>query len=199
MSQSKRLFIVLLLNVVMIAGLVIIGLSSHSIGVLAAGGDYTADSVAIVLGLIAIRLREKKHGNTHATTYVAAINASLLVIITAFVMIESVHRLTGHAPVIQGLHAMMISILAALVMLVGAVIITGDKADKDLHMRSVLLDTVSDGVSSVAVAITGGVIYFTKNYYWLDSLAALIIGLIIGFTALKLLRDVATELRRKNT
>ena len=182
----------------MIAGLVIVGLSSHSLGVLAAGGDYAADSVAIILGLIAISLRDKKHGNSRATTYVAAINATFLLIITAFVIIESVHRLTSHTPTIQGLHAMTISILATLVMMIGAIIIAGDKADKDLHMRSVLLDTVSDGASSAAVAITGGIIYFAKNYYWLDSLIALVVGLIIGFTALKLLRDVVVELRHKN-
>ena len=39
MTQMKRLSLVLGINVVMIAGLLIVGLASHSLGVLAAGGD----------------------------------------------------------------------------------------------------------------------------------------------------------------
>ena len=43
MTQQKRLGLVLGINLVMIAGLVIVGLASHSLGVLAAGGDFAAD------------------------------------------------------------------------------------------------------------------------------------------------------------
>lgn len=181
----------------MIAGLLIVGLTSHSLGVLAAGGDYVADSAAIALGLLAIKLRDDRHGHPRATTVVAAINASFLFIVTAFIIVESVHRLSSHTPIIQGLYAMIISIIATIAMVIGAVIIAGDKAEGDLHMRSVLLDTVADGASSAAVAITGGIIYFAKGLYWLDSAVALVIGLVIGFTALKLLRDVIKALRQK--
>lgn len=50
MTQQKRLGLVLGLNVIMITGLVLVGLVSHSLGVLAAGDDYAADSTAILLG-----------------------------------------------------------------------------------------------------------------------------------------------------
>lgn len=178
----------------MIAGLIIVGLSSHSLGVLAAGGDYIADSAAICLGLLAIRLRDDKHGHPRATTFVAAINASFLLIITTFVVVEAARRLSSHAPHVQGLPAMIMSIIATIAMIIGAIIISGDEADGDLHMRSVLLDTVADGASSAAVAITGGIIYVTKGFYWLDSTVALLVGLVIGFTALKLLWDVRKAL-----
>lgn len=63
-------------------------------------------------------------------------------------------------------------------------------------MRSVLLDTISDGLSAAAVAVVGGIIYFTHGMYWLDSAAALLIAIIIGYGALRLLYDVAKALRR---
>ena len=40
MTQQKRLILVLGINVVMIASLLIVERASHSLGVLAAGGDY---------------------------------------------------------------------------------------------------------------------------------------------------------------
>jgi cobalt-zinc-cadmium efflux system protein len=198
MTQSKRLTIILLLNIAMIAGLIVVGLSSHSLGVLAAGGDYVADSAAIALGLIAIKMRDDKHGHSMATTVVAAINASFLLIVTVFVIGESLHRLTTHNPDIHVLQAMIISLVATVAMVVGAVIISRDAAEEDLHMRSVLLDMLADAASSGAVAITGGIIYFAKGLYWLDSAVALVIGIVIGFTALKLLRDVMKTLRHTN-
>lgn len=78
MTQQKRLSLVLGLNLIMITGLVIVGLASHSLGVLAAGGDFAADSTAIILGIIAIQISKHPHGHPKATTYVAFINASVL-------------------------------------------------------------------------------------------------------------------------
>ena len=190
MTQSKRLSFVLFLNIVMITGLVIVGLSSHSLGVLAAGGDYIADSAAIALGLLAIKLRGDAHGPSRATTVVAAINVSFLLVVTSFVIVEAVHRLTSSTPHILGLQALIISGVATITMVIGALVLAGDKAYKDLHMRSVFIDTVSDAASAATVAATGGIIYITKGLYWLDSAAALIISVVVGFTALKLMRDV---------
>lgn len=47
-------------------------------------------------------------------------------------------------------------------------------------MRSVLLHTVSDALASAGVAVVGGIIYLTHGPYWLDPVAAIGIGLVIG-------------------
>ena len=196
MSQQKRLTIVLCLNLAMIAGLVMVGLSSHSLGVLAAGGDYIADSAAIGLGLFAIYMSKPPHNHPKATSYVAFINALFLLVITVLVVYGSLQRLVGHTPVIEGLSVLIISIIAALVMLVGAFILAkGEDTEEDLHMRSVMLDTISDAASAAAVAIAGLIIFLTKSLYWLDSVVALLVGLVIGYNAIKLLRDVIKELK----
>jgi Co/Zn/Cd efflux system component len=46
----------------MLVALVIVGLTSNSIGVLAAGGDYLADSAAIALALVAVRIGRRAAG-----------------------------------------------------------------------------------------------------------------------------------------
>ena len=195
MTQTKRLGIVLGLNLAMIAGLVIVGLSSHSLGVLAAGGDYVADSMAIVLGLVAIYLRDRSRGKSRATTFVAGLNAAFLLIVTIVVSVEALRRLLGHSPEIHGLPVLVVSSIATVVMVIGAIILKGNDGD-DLHMRSVVLDTISDAVSAAAVALTGAIIFIVHGLYWLDSAIALLLGLVIAYQAVKLLRDVVASLRR---
>ena len=195
MTQLKRLSLVLVINVVMIAGLVIVGLASHSLGVLAAGGDYVADSVAIVLGIMAIQIARHPHGHPHATTYVALINCLVLLGVTAIVIVGGVRRLTTHTPEIHGLSVLIVSLIAMMSMVTAVVILGSDAGSEDLHMRSVLLDTISDAVASGGVALSGAVIYFTGKLDWLDSAIAVLIGVVIGFGALKLLRDVVVALR----
>ncbi len=194
MTQLKRLSLVLGINVVMIASLLIVGLASHSLGVLAAGGDYVADSVAIVLGIMAIRITKHPHGHRQATTYVALINCLVLLGVTAFVIVGGVRRLMNNTPEIHGLSVLVVSLVAMTSMVI-AVIILGNAGSEDLHMRSVLLDTISDAVASGGVALSGAVIYFTGMLDWLDSAMAVLIGVVIGFGALKLLRDVVVALR----
>jgi cobalt-zinc-cadmium efflux system protein len=196
MTQTKRLSLVLLLNVTLIIGLVVVGLASHSLGVLAAGGDYTADSVAILLGIIAIQISKHPHGHPRATTYVALINSVALLAVTAIVMFEGIHRLLRNTPHIDGLPVLIVSAIATLFMIAGAFVLGRDAGKEDLHMRSVLLDTISDALSSATVAVIGAIIYFTGKFFWLDSAVAILISVVIGFGALKLLWDVIHSLRQ---
>lgn len=195
MTQQKRLVLVLGVNVLMIAGLLVVGCATHSLGVLAAGGDYAADSVAIVLGIMAIQVARHPHGHPKATTYVALINSAVLLVVTAFVIVGGVRRLTTQTPDIHGLGVLIVSLFAMASMILAAVILGRDAGNEDLHMRSVLLDTIADATAAAGVAVAGGIIYFTGRLYWLDSAMAVLIGLVIGFGALQLLGDVIKALR----
>lgn len=166
------------------------GLRSHSLSVLAAGGDYAADSTAIILGLIAIQISKHPHGHPKATIYVALLNSLVLLLVTIFVVFGSIHRLAGHAQHIQGLPVFIVSVVATISMLIGATVLGKEDIKDDLHMRSVWLDTISDAVASAAVAISGVIIWIAHGFYWLDSALAILIGLVIGYSAVKLLRDI---------
>ncbi|MGI8484397.1 MAG: cation diffusion facilitator family transporter, partial [Thermomicrobiales bacterium] len=195
MSQQKRLSLLLTLNVLMIAGLVIVGLTAHSLGVLAAGCDYVADSTAILLGIIAIAIRNRNGEHSRATTIVALINGLALLVVTVLVIAEAFRRLLAGTPVVNGLSVLIVSVIATIVMVGGALILGREAGSEDLHMRSVLLDTVSDALTAAAVAVTGAIFYFAHGLYWLDPVIAIVIGVIVGFGALRLLRDVMHALR----
>ncbi len=194
MTQQKRLGLVLGLNIVMIAALIIVGVASHSLGVLAAGGDYAADSVAILLGIIAIQIAKHPHGHPKATTYVALVNSGVLLVVTAFVIVGGVRRLATRTPEIHGLSVLIVSVIALASMIVAALILGKDADKEDLHMRSVMLDTIADATAAAGVAVSGAIIYLIGGAYWLDSAVAVAVGLVIGYNAVKLLKDVTTAL-----
>ena len=194
-SQRRRLSIVLALNLTMTVGLVVVGLAARSLGVLAAGGDYVADSAAIGLGILAVTLRARDGEQSKAPTYVAGVNASALIVVSGFVLVAGVRRLVEGTPEVHGLPVMIVSAVATVVMLVGVFVLGTAAGREDLHMRSVLLDTIADAVASAAVAAGGAVIYLTGRFRWIDSALSVVIALVIGAGALHLLRDVVRALR----
>jgi cobalt-zinc-cadmium efflux system protein len=195
MTKDKRLALVLLLNGGMVIALVIVGLTAHSLGVLAAGGDYLGDAAGVALSLTALRMTRHEHGHPRATSYAALANASFLLIVTIIVIVEALRRLLDGAPHVDGLPVIIVSVIAGLVMAICAFII-GTVEEGDLNMRSVMLDTLADGVSAAGVAASGAIILATDSTYWLDPAVALGIAAIIAYHAIKLIRDVLLVLRR---
>lgn len=193
MTPDKRLGLVLVINVVMIIGLVSVGLAAGSLGVLASGADYLGDALGTSLSLAALRMSRHPHGHPRATSYAALVNASLLLLVTMAVIVEAVYRLSTGAPFIDGLPVVLVSVVAAAAMIACALIL-GDVED-DLNMQSVMLDTVADAAAALGVAVSGAVILVTGELFWLDSVVALVIAVVIGYHAVRLLRSVLADLQ----
>jgi cation diffusion facilitator family transporter len=177
-----------MLNMTLVAGLVIVGVTARSIGVLAEGADYAVDAAAIGLSLLAIWL---SHRYPKATKVAALINGGWLLVVTGLVVAGALDRLLTRTPRVNGLAVLVVSGIAAVVMLIGARILSGDvDGDGDLNMRAVLLDTVADAAAAAGVAGAGCVILATGGWYWLDPTVALVIAVVIGYQTIALLREV---------
>ena len=196
------MLVVLALNLALIAGLIAVGMAGHSIGLLAAGGDYLADSGAIALALLAIWLQDRPatarrpHGYPRATAYAAVVNALLLLVVVTSVLVAAAQRLINGTGRVHGLPVMLASLIAATVMVVGAMVLRGDVDQDDdtdadrANMRAVLLDTVADAAAAAGVAISGLVIVVTGGWFWLDPAVAVLISVAIGYHVVLLLRDI---------
>ena len=194
MTQSRRLQLVLALNLFMIIVLSIVGVTSHSIGILAADGDYLLDSSAIIFGLVAIFIRDRNSKKSNVTTIAALLNVLLLLAFTVTVAGQALSRLRSHAPHIHALSVMFTSFVAAFAMALGAFILEND--EDDLHMKSIWLDTVADAVSAAVIGFTATIILITNNFFWADSAVAILISIAIFYQALKLLLEVLHDLRK---
>ena len=208
MSRTQRLAVVLALNLALVASLVVVGVSAHSLAVLAAGGDYLLDAAGVGLALLAIRLsarparRARPGGYPNATSVAALVNAGWLLVLELVVAGAAVDRLITGPPAVDGLPVLVVSGIAALVMTAGALILHGDADDdegeaqeRDLSVAAVLLDTIADAAAAAGVAVAGGIILATGGWYGLDPAVALAIAVVVAYHALALIRKVLGRLR----
>jgi cobalt-zinc-cadmium efflux system protein len=192
MSRARRLALVLAINLTMVLSLLLVGLLAHSLGVLAAGADYLGDALGAGLSLVALELHRRR-GRSRAPLAAALFNSSFLLLVTVVVAVAATHRLISGSPEVHGAPVIVISVVAAGAMIVCALIL-GDVAG-DLSMESVMLDTVADAAAAIGVAVTGTVILIAHGVYGLDSLVALLIAIVVGYHALRLMRRALRELR----
>jgi cobalt-zinc-cadmium efflux system protein len=206
-SRKQRLIVVLALNLGLVAGLVVVGITAHSLAVLAEGGDYLLDAAAVGVALLAIRLSARTTsdarpaGRPDATDIAALVNSGWLLALELLVIAAAAERIATRTPHVHGLPVLIMSSIAALTMTVGAVVLQADEDDndeatqRDLSVAAVLLDTVADAAAAAGVAVTGGIILATGGWYWLDPAVALVIAVVIAYHALVLLRKVLRRLR----
>ena len=202
MSRTQRLVIVLVLNLGLVAALVTVGITAHSLAVLAEGSDYLLDAAGVGVALLAIRLsaRPASRARPTPTDVAALVNCGWLLVLEFLVVGAAAERLLTRTPQVHGLPVLIVSAIAALTMTLGALVLQADPGDddadgRDLSVAAVLLDTIADAAAAAGVAATGGIIVVTGGWYWLDPAMALVIAVVIAYHALALLRKVLARLR----
>ena len=189
----------LILNLSLVGALVAVGVTAHSIGVMAAGADYLADAVGIGVAVVAFPL---SHRYPRAHSIAAMVNGGWLFVLSALVVVAACSRLIAGTPSVHGLPVVIISSIAMIFMVAAAFTLKGDLDDdsEDVHerlsSRAVFLDTLADAASAGGVAITGGIILITHRLNWLDPAAAIVIAAVIAFHAFRLLTDVRVALHQ---
>jgi cobalt-zinc-cadmium efflux system protein len=207
-SRTQRLTVVMALNLALVASLVAVGMTAHSIAVLAEGGDYLLDAAAVGVALLAIHLsarpasRARPQGYPNATSIAALINAGWLLMLELLVAAAAAYRLITRTPQVDGLLVLVVSGIAALVMGAGALILRadadddeGEERERDLSVAAVLLDTVADAAAAAGVAATGAIILAVGGWYWLDPAVALAIAVVVAYHGIALIRKVLRRLR----
>jgi cobalt-zinc-cadmium efflux system protein len=89
----------------------------------------------------------------------------------------------------------IVSVITMLVMLAGAAVLGRSAASEDLHMRSVLLDSLADAAAAAAIAVAGVIILITGGLYWLDPVLAVVVSAVVAFAAIRLLVNAIASLR----
>ena len=197
MTRSTRLVVAMVLNLGLVVGLAYVGVTAHSLGVLAASVDYLADSAAIGVAILAIRLAARY---PRANALAAAVNAGWLFVLSVLVIVTGIDRVANHTPAVHGLPVLVMSGIAAAVMVAAAIVLGidfdgDDDTDEALSHRAVLLDTAADAGSALGVAGAGAVILATGGWDWLDPAVALAIAVVVGWHAFALLRKAQSSFR----
>lgn len=190
-TLEKRLALSFTLTLVILIAEVIGGIISKSLALLSDAGHMLTDVFAIGLSMVAVRIGKKPSDRRATFGYQrigllsAVINAISLIIIALFIFYESYNRFLSP---LQIKTSTMITI--ALVGLIGNILIAFILGHNhtDLNVKSAWLHVLGDTLSSVGVILSGLIIYFT-GWIYADPLASIIIGCIILFGGIRVVRE----------
>lgn len=187
----SRLLIIISLNFTITIAEFIGGLITGSLALLSDALHNFSDGIAIIISYIALRLSKKPNtlkntfGLKRAEIIAALFNTTVLIIIIFFLIKEALHRILEPSDIKTGLMILVASIgfLANII----SVFLLKKHSKDNINLKAAYLHLLADALSSIAV-ITGGIIMYFTEIYWIDPLITILICLYIikeGYHILK--------------
>ena len=196
---SIGFFLTLSILIVEVVG----GVLSQSLALLGDAGHVLSDVVALGLSLYGLKQAERLP-NTHMTygyhrvgILVAFINAAMLVGIALLVVAEAVRRLDEPRPVF-GEMVLVVGVAGLAVNLFVMQLLRNHTSN--LTVSSAFWHVMGDALGSVAVIVSGAIIWLT-GWNWVDSIASLAVAVVIIIGSLRIIRrsvDVMLEASPRN-
>ena len=169
------------------------GVLSGSLSLLADAGHMLTDAASIVLALVALHFSdlpaswERTYGYRRLEVLAALINALSLCVIIGGVLWEAYRRLRT-VPEVEG--GLMLGIgLAGLAVNVLAMLVLRKSAEGNLNVEGALQHIVADLLGSVAVVVSGALVW-AFGWTIVDPILSVVISLLIGISAWRLLAKV---------
>jgi cobalt-zinc-cadmium efflux system protein len=171
---------------------VIGALVTGSLALLADAGHMLSDVAALGLALFAFWIArrpastERTYGYHRVEVLAAGANATTLVAISVYIFWEAYERLSA-PPEIASV-PMLIVALAGLGANIAAAFVLHGGADESINTRGAFLHVLTDMLGSVGAIVAGAVMYFT-GWYYADPLFSVLIGLLVLYSGMTLLRE----------
>jgi cobalt-zinc-cadmium efflux system protein len=191
MTRSRRLVLALVVDLTLVAGEATGAVFAHSTGLVATAAHDLADAAALGLALVATRLAlrpataARSFGYHRATILAALANATAIVIVALGVVALGAYRL-AHPSHVQGTLVVIVA-AGGLLGNAGAALLLREHT-KDLNFRAVALHFTGDAAAALGVIVAGTVILATGRFEAIDPAVALLITLLIGAEAWRLVR-----------
>lgn len=191
-SPSRSLVIALLLTLAFAVVEVLAGLWSGSLALLSDAAHMLTDASSLGLAAGAAWLARRppslrhSYGLVRAEILAALVNSLAMLVLIGFIVHEAFQRFNSpHA--IEGGTVIAVALLGLGVNLIVAW--TLHRGEQTLNSRAALLHVLGDALGSVAAIVSGAVI-LASGWMPIDPLLSLFVALLIGVSALRLLREV---------
>jgi cobalt-zinc-cadmium efflux system protein len=192
LNQGRIFLFTIILNGLFVGVEFSYGVIANSTALIADAGHNVSDVLGLFLAWFAVILSRKQPSKRYtyglrSTSILAALaNTMLLILACGAIAWEAVHRFS-QPPAIAG---QTVSIVAAAGIFINGLsallLMNGSK--RDLNIRGAYLHMVADTAVSLAVVITGIVMYYSQ-WYLIDPIMSLVIVLVILYGVWGLLRD----------
>ncbi len=194
--QARMRFAVMLSAAILLAE-VVGGLLANSLALLSDAGHVFTDVLALSLSWFAVRQAERPatarmtFGYHRLGILVAVVNALSLVGISGAILYEAYRR--WYAP--EEVHGGLMMGVAVVGLAANLVVVSRLRghAGENLNVRSAWWHALSDALASVGVII-GGIIILLTGYQRVDTIASVVISVIIMAGSWRLLREAVAVL-----
>ncbi len=163
--EKQRLWLAIIVTGTVMLVEVAGGILTNSLALISDAGHMFTHFFALLvsLGAILFASRPACHHRTFGFYRVeilaALLNGVFLFVVTGWILYESAQRIF-HPAEVQEIQMLVVSVIGLIANLISAVLLHGANK-KDLNVRSAFLHMVADTLSSVAIIVGAGVIYFT--------------------------------------
>jgi cobalt-zinc-cadmium efflux system protein len=191
-GHRRRLALVLGLTVAVLLAEVAGAVVSGSLALLADAGHMATDAAGIALALGAVTLAQRPAGGRRTFGWqrveilAAVANGLLLLGVSGYVLVEAVLRIGRPVEIGSGL--MMAVAGAGLAVNLVALALLRKGRGASLNVRGAYLEVLGDALGSCAVLVAG-VVIATTGWVPADTLASLLIGVLVLPRAWHLLRE----------
>ncbi|RKG33629.1 cation transporter [Acinetobacter guerrae] len=178
-ENAKKLTIALSLTITFLIVEVIAGFITQSLALLSDAAHMFTDAAALAIALAAIKVAKRPADDKRTFGYqrfeilAALFNASMLFVVAVYILFEAYQRFT-HPPEIQSVGMMIVAVIGLIINLISMKILVSSAQDS-LNVKGAYLEVLSDALGSVGVIIGAVIIYFTQ-WYWVDTIVAVLIG-----------------------
>jgi len=196
-TGKSRLRLVLVLTSLFFVVEVLGGLWTNSLALLSDAGHMLSDMFALGLSLFAFWLSSRKPSPTKTYGYyrfevvAAFINGVLLILIALWIFGEAYSRFQEPAAV-KTVPMLVIAVLGLMINLLG-IYLLHEIGTKNINIRGALFHLIGDAAGSVG-AIAAAIAISLTGWTLFDPLVSVLIGLLIIYSAWRLLWDVVNIL-----
>jgi cobalt-zinc-cadmium efflux system protein len=168
------------------------GFWTNSLALLSDAAHVFMDLFALILSMAAIHLAKfpasdtRTYGWHRAEILASLINGTTLLLIAFGILGEAWDRLL-HPEAVKSKEMFIIASIGLIMNLIVAGRLHGHSHD-DLNVRSAFLHVIGDAIASVGVII-GGIIMLYTGWFVLDAVISIVIVIIIGWGAIRILRE----------
>src|SRR5699024_9030608 len=165
----------------------------HSLALLSDAGHMLTDSLSLGIGAGAAWLarwpvsRVHSFGLQRAEVLGALVNAVFMIVVVIMIVVAAVSRLASPPSMISGPTIVVIALIGLGVNIAVAALLM--RGEQTMNVRGALLHVFGDLLGSVA-ALVAGIVIMTTGWLPIDPLLSLLVAVLIGFSALRLLREV---------
>ncbi|MBW4537851.1 MAG: cation diffusion facilitator family transporter [Myxacorys chilensis ATA2-1-KO14] len=183
-----------------------VGLSSHSLALLAESGHMVSDCFALLLAFLATRMSQSSlqwgwigvntiavKPNRSLETWAALLNSCGLVMVTVWIAWEAIARFGLPAPDIAS-QPMLITAIVGLIINGINIAVLHQGSDIDLNLRAAFLHVVADALGAVGV-IFAAIAVAAFHWVWADSVISLAIAVLILGSAVPLIGQSLKQLK----